>query len=298
MVSTIKQYLRTDLVPEYIDVKLIQHSQNNARTYLSNLNSLIASIKQNGLLQPIIVRLSGSRFEIVAGNRRLEACKKLHWVKIPCLVRELSDKEAYEIGLIENIERETLTPIEEARSFQLYIKQKGWGGVKSLAEKIGRSEEYVSHRIALLGLPKIVLELISSDKLSPSAAHEIVWMKNADEQKMLAKTAAELGLPAKKVREAVVLSKSGQKMDDIVSAMDSRELGRVKDAAEKQSKLLDKSILTLRICILRLDSIIEEIDNETGSESLRQILIQKRLLVHNEIDDLIHLKKSMAARSV
>ncbi len=285
-------------MPEYIDVKLIQHSQNNARTYLSNLNSLIASIKQNGLLQPIIVRLSGSRFEIVAGNRRLEACKKLHWVKIPCLVRELSDKEAYEIGLIENIERETLTPIEEARSFQLYIKQKGWGGVKSLAEKIGRSEEYVSHRIALLGLPKIVLELISSDKLSPSAAHEIVWMKNADEQKMLAKTAAELGLPAKKVREAVVLSKSGQKMDDIVSAMDSRELGRVKDAAEKQSKLLDKSILTLRICILRLDSIIEEIDNETGSESLRQILIQKRLLVHNEIDDLIHLKKSMAARSV
>lgn len=285
-------------MPEYIDVKLIQHSQNNARTYLSNLNSLIASIKQNGLLQPIIVRLSGSRFEIVAGNRRLEACKKLHWVKIPCLVRELSDKEAYEIGLIENIERETLTPIEEARSFQLYIKQKGWGGVKSLAEKIGRSEEYVSHRIALLGLPKIVLELISSDKLSPSAAHEIVWMKNADEQKMLAKTAAELGLPAKKVREAVVLSKSGQKMDDIVSAMDSRELGRVKDAAEKQLKLLDKSILTLRICILRLDSIIEEIDNETGSESLRQILIQKRLLVHNEIDDLIHLKKSMAARSV
>lgn len=297
MASTIKQYLRTDLVPEYIDVKLIQHSETNARANISNLISLITSIKQNGLLQPIIVRLTGNRFEVVAGNRRLEACKRLHWVKIPCLVRELSDREAYEIGLIENIERETLTPIEEANAFQLYVKQKGWGGVKSLAEKIGRSEEYVSHRIALLSLPKAVLELITSDKISPSTAHELVWMKGADAQKALARTAAELGLPAKKVREAVVLSKNGQNVDDIISAIDGTRLGRVKDTAEKRSKLLEKSILTLRICILRLDSIIEEIDNESGSDSLRQILIQKRLLVHNEIDDLIHLKKSMAARS-
>ena len=99
------------------------------------------------------MRLSDIKFEVVAGNRRLEACKRLHWLKVPCLVRELSDKEAYEIGLIENIERETLTPIEEAKAFQMYVKEKGWGGVKALAEKIGRSEEYVSHKIALLSLP-------------------------------------------------------------------------------------------------------------------------------------------------
>ncbi len=92
MASTIKQYLRADLVPEYIDVKLINHSRNNARTELSNLGSLCNSIKENGLLQPIIVRLSGNKFEVVAGNRRLEACKRLHWVKIPCLVRELADR--------------------------------------------------------------------------------------------------------------------------------------------------------------------------------------------------------------
>src|SRR5208283_5157532 len=98
------------------------------RKTLSNLGSLIESIKENGLLQPIIVRLSGNKFEVVAGNRRLEACKRLHWLKIPGLVRELSDKEAYEIGLIENIERETLTPVEEAKAFQLYVKAKGWGG--------------------------------------------------------------------------------------------------------------------------------------------------------------------------
>ncbi len=295
MASTIKQYLRKDLVPEYIDVKLIQHSPNNARKTLSNIESLIDSIKENGLLQPIIVRLSGNKFEVVAGNRRLEACKRLHWLKIPSLVRELSDKEAYEIGLIENIERETLTPVEEAKAFQLYVKEKGWGGAKSLAEKIGRSEEYVSHKIALLSLPKLVLDLISSDKISPSAAHELIWIKNADDQKALAKTTAELGISAKKVREAVVLSKSGQCMDNVLSTMTVARGGRPKDAAEKRMKLLEKSILTLRICMLRLDSIIEELDNELRSDSLREVLIQKRLLIHNEIDELIHMKKSLSS---
>ena len=284
-------------MPEFIDVKLIQHSHYNSRTTLTNLGSLVESIKQNGLLQPILVRISGSKFEVVAGNRRLEACKRLHWIKIPSLVRELSDREAFEIGLIENIERETLTPVEEANAFQVYVREKGWGGVKLLAEKIGRSEEYVSHRIALLELPKSVLELISSDKISPSAAHELVWMKDADSQKALAKTAVKLGLSAKKVREVVVMSKNGHRTDDVISVIDSTD-NSAEEATEKHLKLLEKSILTLRICILKLDSIIEEVDKEARSDSMRQLLIQKRLRIHDEIDDLILMKKSLVAKKL
>lgn len=296
MASAIKQYLRADLVPEFVDVKLIQHSRHNSRTSLSNLKSLIDSIKQNGLLQPILVRLSGSKFEVVAGNRRLEACKRLHWTKIPALVKDLSDREAFEIGLVENIERETLSPIEEAKAFQLYVHEKGWGGVKSLSERIGRSEEYISHKIALLSLPKTVLDLISSDKISPSAAHELVWMKDPVDQESLAKTAIELGLSTKKVREVVVLSKNGHRVDEVLSTLDTNCTDSSEDAAERHLKLLEKGILTLRICILKLDSIIEEVDNEARSDSLRQILIQKRLLIHNEIDDLILLKKSLTSK--
>ena len=181
-------------------------------------------------------QISSSKLSLVIDD--LEACKRLHWLKIPCLVRELSDKEAYEIGLIENIERETLTPVEEAKAFQLYVKEKGWGGAKSLAEKIGRSEEYVSHKIALLSLPKLVLDLISSDKISPSAAHELIWINNADDQKALAKTTVELGISAKKVREAVVLSKSGHRIDQVLSTLNVVKVGRSKDAAEKRTKLV------------------------------------------------------------
>lgn len=299
MVSALKQYLRTDIIPEYVDIGLVRHSLLNARENLSNLESLVSSIRQNGLLQPIIVRPAKNKFEVVAGNRRLEACRKLHWVRIPCLVKELTDKQAYEIGLVENIERETLSPIEMARAFEQYVKEKGWGGVKALAESIGRSEEYVSHKIALLSLPPTVLELIDSDKLSPSTAHELIWLKNAKDQQTLAKVVVDNKLSAKKVREMVVLSKSheeaGVHFDDVVEAYARSDEGKgERVTVEKSLKILDKSILTLRICVLRLDSIIEESDDQVRSESLRELLIKKRLNVHNQIDELIRFKKSFS----
>jgi ParB family chromosome partitioning protein len=296
LVSILKQYLRTDLLPEYIDIALIRHSSLNARATLSNLDTLMQSIKQNGLLQPIIVRPNSNKFEVVAGNRRLEACKRLHWIRLPCLVKELSDKQAYEIGLIENIERETLTAVEMARAFQRYVKEKGWGGIRALAQTIGRSEEYVSHKIALLSLPPSVLELIEAEKISPSSAHELVWMKDSKDQKTLAKAIVEKNLSAKKVREVVVLTRrnSGLEVNDIVDSVYGSKVRREKSSAEKMITFLDKSILTLRICVLRLDSIIEELDNqEVDSDSLKELLIRKRLNVHNQIDELIRFKKTI-----
>jgi ParB family chromosome partitioning protein len=298
LTSILKQYLRSDLLPEYIDIALLRHFPLNVRADLSNLDSLMASIKQNGLLQPIIVRPKNNKFEVVAGNRRLEACKRLHWVRIPCLVKELSDKQAYEISLIENIERETLTPVEMARAFERYVKERGWGGVRELAQTIGRSEEYVSHKIALLSLPPSVLELIESEKISPSSAHELVWMKDAKEQKMLAKAIVEKKLSAKKVREVVVLSRRNSELgvNDIVDSVYTSRTKSEKSAAEKMITFLDKSILTLRICVLRLDSIIEELDNQEvdSDNSLKELLIRKRLNVHNQIDEIIRFKKSIS----
>lgn len=295
LVSLLKQYLGTDLLPEYLEIALIQRSALSSRATLSNLESLVLSIKQNGLLQPIIVRPNRAKFEVVAGNRRLEACKRLHWVRVPCLVKELSDKQAYEIGLIENIERETLTPVEMARAFQKYVKEKGWGGVKALAQAIGRSEEYVSHKIALLSLPPTVLELIESEKISPGSAHELIWIKDAKDQETLAKAIVENKLSSKKVREVVVLSRNtGFGVSDILDGVyPSRIKQHQKSSAEKMVVFLEKSILALRICVVRLDSIIEELDNQMSCDSLKELLIRKRLNIHNQIDELIRFKKSI-----
>src|SRR5919106_362647 len=104
---------------------------------------LIDSIRKNGLLHPIIVRTRGKFFEIIAGCRRYDACKKLGLRKIICHVVELDDKSAFEVSLIENIQRKSLDPIEEARAFKSYVDNYGWGGLTELASKISKSTAYV-----------------------------------------------------------------------------------------------------------------------------------------------------------
>jgi len=295
LVTRLNQYLRPDLAPEYVNARLIDSSPWNARDHAANLETLIASIRSSGLLQPIIVRISNQRFQVVAGNRRLEACRRLHWVRIPCLIREFSDKEAYEIGLVENIERRTLSPLEEAIAFQKYVQKSGWGGVTELARAIGRSKEFVSHRMSLLKLPRDVLDLISTDKVAPSSASELIWMNDPKGQRALARALAGKKLTTCKVREAVKMFRDGFALDQVIESIDTHNEESSSNRQTKNrkfSRLLDKSILTFRICMVRLDSIIEELESGDVTDNLKQLLIQKRLLIHNQIDDLIQLKKS------
>ena len=295
--------MRPDLIPEYVDSRLIDHSPWNARVPSLNLESLMESIRNNGLLQPIIVRIVKKRFEVVAGNRRLESCKRLHWVRIPCLVREFSDKEAFEIGLVENIERKTLTPVEEALAFQNYVQKSGWGGVTDLAKAIGKSKEYVSHRMSLLKLPQDVLDLISTEKLAPSSGHELIWMKNPRGQRKLANALVGKNIPTIKVREAVNLFRDGLEIENVLSSVVGiSEPSPVENFERndllknrKYFKLLDKSILCFRICMVRMDSLIEELETGENEDNLKQLLIKKRLLIHNQIDELIQLKRTHAS---
>ena len=104
-----------------IEVTRIRHPNEQLRSGSYLVTDLAASIAQKGLLHPIIVRINGDLFEIVAGNRRFEACKILGWRKITCHVEDLSDKEAFEISLMENIQRCTLNPLDEAKAFELYV---------------------------------------------------------------------------------------------------------------------------------------------------------------------------------
>ena len=96
---------------------------------------LKTSILQHGLLQPIVIRPLDNGFELVAGHRRFTACKSLRWRFISCKIRDMSDKQAYEIQLTENIQRKSMDPIEEAESYQKYVNEFGWGGISELSKK-------------------------------------------------------------------------------------------------------------------------------------------------------------------
>jgi len=153
---------------EDIDISEIHECHNILHTNEANLEELCSSIQQKGLLQAILVRTLDDHYEIVAGNRRFRACKLLGWKKIACHVLELDDKNAFEISLVENIHRRTLSPIEEANAFKVYLSDFGWGGISDLAAKINKSKSYVTKRIKLLHLPSDVIHSIITRKIAVS----------------------------------------------------------------------------------------------------------------------------------
>ena len=180
----------TSMVEERLPLHIIKPAQVQTRIYASlsqqqeSINELSGSIKKHGLLQPIIVRPINRGFEIVAGHRRFQACKILRWKSIPAMVKDVSDKDAFELQLVENIQRKTLDPIEEAQAFKLYVRDYGWGGITYLAETIMKSEQYVSSRIQLLKLPQNVIDKVKSSELKVSHAFELLGLEGKSLENM------------------------------------------------------------------------------------------------------------------
>ena len=196
-------YVDTSII-EQIEIKMIRHSsfavRDKFQRYSEDDESLVTSIREHGLIQPILIRPLSNGFEIVAGHRRYQACKSLRWRFIPCKIREMTDKQAFEIQLSENIQRKSMDPIEEAEAFRRYVMDFGWGGVSDLAKKIGKSEEYVSHRIQLLKLPEEIKKKIASHILNVSKAIEISAIP-IEKQSLIVGEIIENNLSVKRIRE-------------------------------------------------------------------------------------------------
>lgn len=283
------EFVDTSIV-EPIEMKMIRTSQFAVREKFHKLSSndddaLVSSIKEHGLLQPILIRPITHGFEIVAGHRRFHACKSLRWRHIPCKIREMSDKQAYEIQLTENIQRKTMEPIEEAEAFRRYVIDFGWGGVSELAKKIGMSEVYVSHRIQLLKLPDDIKEQIFNNRLNVSQALELTNLP-FDSRIEVMNHVVNNNLTVRQIREVKSFLKevNGLECDSIHQK-----------ALYKSLSITKKTSLALKITLARLDNIIEEAHNTIEPEQRTEItnfLMGLRLKVHAMIDDTIRFKNS------
>jgi ParB family chromosome partitioning protein len=277
---------------EHIEIKMIRPSQFSIRDKSNDyqeVESLVSSIKEHGLLQPILIRPYQNNFEIVAGHRRFYACKSLRWRHIPCKIREMNDKQAFEIQLTENIQRKSMSALEEAEAFRKYVQDLGWGGVTELAKKIGKSEEYVSHRIQLLKLPQDVKEKIMLNKLSVSQALELTTVSPSNIIHFTDHI-IENELTIRQIREVKsVFSKQGISGDDLeLIANENINFKNIKTL-----KVTKKTSLALKITLARLDSIIEEVqlNFEPGqSTDIISFLMDLRLKIHSLIDDTIRFK--------
>jgi ParB family chromosome partitioning protein len=231
--------------------------------------------------------------EIVAGHRRFMACRSLRWRYVPCRIKDLSDKEAFEIQLVENIQRNALDPVEEAEAFSKYVLDYGWGGVTELARRIGKSEEYVSHRLQILRLPSEVKDEISRRRLSVSHAMEIASLEPV-QQKKVADAIIENRLSVQAVRELKKFAKEGDRLEEFLQQTEGQD--RTITSNVKRLRVLKKTLLSLKLTLFRLDSIIEEVNNSfepSDRVTVLNVLMGVRLKVHNLIDDVIRARQDI-----
>ena len=284
------EFVDTSII-EQIEMKMIRPSsfavRDKFQKYCEDDESLIISIREHGLIQPILIRPLSHGFEIVAGHRRYQACKSLRWRFIPCKIREMTNKQAFEIQLSENIQRKSMDPIEEAEAFRRYVIDFGWGGVSDLAQKIGKSEEYVSHRIQLLKLSEEIKNKIVSNRLNVSKAIEISTIP-IEKQSQIVGEIIKKNLSVKRIRELKMILR-----DNISEDYNNICLSDSNNYFSKSLKITKKASLSLKVTLARIDNLIEEsqisIDPEQRTEIIN-FLMEIRIRIHELIDDTIKFK--------
>lgn len=153
------------------------------------LSELAESISKHGLLQPLLVRpLPLGGYQIVAGERRYRACRMAGITEVPVIIRELGDTETMEIALIENLQREDLTPIEEALGYQVLIDEHGFSQ-EEVAQSVGKSRPAIANSLRLLKLPQSILDLVSDGKISAGHARALLTL---EEEKLMQELAEEI----------------------------------------------------------------------------------------------------------
>ncbi|MHB8566982.1 MAG: ParB/RepB/Spo0J family partition protein [Nitrososphaerales archaeon] len=278
-----------------------------------DFDGLVASIQKHGLIYPLIVRVveeestsARQKYEIVSGYRRFSACKMLGIRSIQCNIVGLNDRNAYEVALIDNIQRQTLNPIEEAEAFKTYLTCFGKGRISELAIKIGKSEEYVTHRLLLLKLPNVIMKNVSRRLLRSAESTELVWLKDPQKQIELANEITTLqlsfrqtrsiikllkGSPLLSVKEAVKQVTEGRSQSSSASS-NLQEAEEVSSNAwatyrtDKRSKdveVLCHAMLVLRSCLAGMDMLVEKAE----SADIRKLMLKERVEVHDALDEII-----------
>lgn len=163
-----------------------------------SLNELVNSIREKGVVQPIIVRPAGNGFELIAGERRLQALKALGETTVPAIVKDVDDAEALQISLIENIQRDQLNAIEEARAFKRLMDEFEFTQEK-IANSVGKDNSSISNTIRLLNLPQKIQDYIQERKISSGHARALLSVEDAARQMELCEKIIREGLSVRSI---------------------------------------------------------------------------------------------------
>jgi ParB family transcriptional regulator, chromosome partitioning protein len=297
-----------------ISTQDIEVSPQLLRNPRVSLEGLLISIKQKGLINPPLVRLKNDHYELVAGHRRLEACKLLGWQNITCHIVDVDDKAAYEISLIENVQQKTMSPIEEARAFKEYVDTFGWGSESDLARRIGKSQEYISRRIRLLSLPESLQKDVVEGRMSVSTAEELLPLNDSVIVQEIGSYVAENELNKEETRQIVKVMRNNdlyvndKVFEDRIAATIKRkdlEENKAQDnngLSEVYKALRDalkRSILGIRISLRNIDDLVEDLESTQYNNSrygwtIKEIIMENRFRLHEQLDLLLKQSTKLA----
>ena len=187
-----------------VPIGLIDPSALQPRSVFDDakLDELAKSISANGVVQPVLLRRKGNRFELIAGERRWRAAERAGLTKIPAVVRDVSDDKVLELALIENIQREDLNPIEEARAYQKLIETLGLTQ-ETVALRVGRDRSYVTNYLRLLRLPEDIQDLLQTGRISTGHARTLLGTDQPGIQRRLARKIIEQDLSVRATEQLV-----------------------------------------------------------------------------------------------
>jgi ParB family chromosome partitioning protein len=187
-----------------VDIDLIDPSPAQPRTHFdeARLEELAQSIRSNGIVQPLLVRRRGMRYQLIAGERRWRAAQRAGLERVPAVVREIPDDKLLELALIENIQRQELNAIEEAHAYKRLIETLGLTQ-ELVAQRVGRDRSFVTNYLRLLRLPADIQTLLEEEKLSTGHARALLGVDDADIQRRVARNIVEQSLSVRETERAI-----------------------------------------------------------------------------------------------
>lgn len=252
----------------------IEPDKNQPRKHFEEeaMEQLASSIKEHGLIQPIIVTpIEGDRYRIIAGERRWRACRMAGLEEVPVLIREYSPQQISEISLIENLQREDLNPIEEALGYRNLMDLYGMTQER-IAETVSKSRSAVANTLRLLALPEQILDFIKTGELSAGHARALLSVEDADTQLALANKIITEGLSVRQAEELVKKSKAAPKktpatdpsVAQAIQELETRASARVGNKVTIHHKPNNKGKVEISYySVSELEKIIEILEGES-----------------------------------
>lgn len=229
-----------------IDLDLIEPNAKQPRTRFADekLEELAQSILANGIVQPILVRRRGARYQLIAGERRWRASQKAGLQRIPAIIREVADEKLLELALIENIQRQELNPIEEARAYKNLIETIGLTQ-EMVAERVGKNRTVVTTCLRLLKLPKDIQQLVEEEKISAGHARALLMSSDTESQRRLANKIIEMSLSVRETEKAIkrIGKNEGQTIDK--TSISSKKDANINAAETKLKRYLGTQLQIL-----------------------------------------------------